>query len=260
MRDVDGRQDTEATPACKETACWCESLLYFKKKNPEKASEFIKAILTDGDGDFTIIVNERDDKLSIQHDRGNYADVGMVEHYTVCFLEYNAELAAREGNPAYYICGSQYYPTERVDQAIKCFLTRLDSYQPALEARTHDLKCHDGYTLEQIRVFNTKQLYFRNHYHYLDLLVPVVASTVFEENQFHVGFIAAHGDKARGYFDEWRAAGINDNRASLLYLFTYTHLMDRPKSESCQWVIDNYPLYRPMIEQIEQNIIKEQFS
>lgn len=243
-------------------ACWCETLQHFQQKMPDKALGFIKSVLLDGDGEFTIIVNDRGDKLAIQLDTGNYADIGQVTHYSVCYLEHDLTLTSEEGNPGYYMSASQYFPESRMDEAIACFMGRINSPYPNLMHR-NESKREEGYTLEQIRSIETGVLFFNNHYDYLDLMVGPTSNALFGEKAEDIlsaGDVVAHGDKSRQYNDVWKAAGINHNRGALLYLLTYTPLMNRDKPESCQWVIDNYPLYRPMIERIERNILRERFG
>lgn len=64
------------------------------------------------------------------------------------------------------------------------------------------------------------------------------------------GIITAHGDKAYGYRYDWEKVGIHFYHGVMLYLLTYTDLMDRPMHESKQWVIDQYPTYRDMLPPI----------
>ena len=96
-----------------------------------------------------------------------------------------------------------------------------------------------------------------SHYHYLELVIEEFWNEVFGRSLKETGcggIITAHGDKCRQYNDAWSDAGINEYRGALLYMLTYTNLMDRPKHDSCQWVIDNYSKYYPVIVEIEKSI------
>lgn len=64
------------------------------------------------------------------------------------------------------------------------------------------------------------------------------------------GVIGAHGDKAYGYRSDWEAEGIPFPHGVALYFMTYSKRMDRPKHESKEWVIENYPKYKPILPEI----------
>jgi len=87
----------------------------------------------------------------------------------------------------------------------------------------------------------------RSHYQWLDkhlndFWVQVIGKSLADSNC--AGIIGAHGDKGYGYRSEWEKAGIHYYHAMALYLLTYTDVMDRPKHESLQWVIEKYPAYK----------------
>ena len=87
-----------------------------------------------------------------------------------------------------------------------------------------------------------------SHYKYLELVIDTFWVSVFGKTpseMFCGGIVGAHGDKGSGYERTWKYSepSINFNRGMLLFLLTYTKVMDRPKIETGQWVIDNYPKY-----------------
>lgn len=95
-----------------------------------------------------------------------------------------------------------------------------------------------------------------SHYDYLELIIDEFWRGVFGKTTGEMwcgGIITAHGDKAYGYKDQWKKAGIPFGRGVLLFLLTYTkELGDTPKHESCEWVIANYQKYLPHVEAAEK--------
>lgn len=92
-----------------------------------------------------------------------------------------------------------------------------------------------------------------SHYDFLDehldaFWKQATGKTLAESNA--AGIVSAHGDKGYGYKKKWEKAGIHFYHGMMLYLLTYTDLMDRPKHESGDWVIDQYPTYRDMLPAI----------
>ncbi|AAL83168.1 hypothetical protein fnug_313 [Pseudomonas phage fnug] len=77
-------------------------------------------------------------------------------------------------------------------------------------------------------------------------------STVFAGEDRYIesctGLISAHGDKVEQYRNGWEEAGLDFNKAQIIYLLTYTKLLgDTPKYMSNQWVIDNYSKYSELL-------------
>lgn len=95
-----------------------------------------------------------------------------------------------------------------------------------------------------------------SHYDYLELVLNNFWKHVFGKSlrdTWNAGIIGAHGDKGYGYKRNWEKAGVPFNHGMLLFLLTYTsELGDTPKHESCQWVINNYQKYLPMILKAEK--------
>lgn len=93
-----------------------------------------------------------------------------------------------------------------------------------------------------------------SHYKYLELMVPVFGPLVFEKpNGFHfdLGLIGAHGDKCGSYMRNMQSSRPNGFRIALLFLLTYTKLMEREKSDTPIWLLDNLPVYLERIKQAE---------
>ena len=95
-----------------------------------------------------------------------------------------------------------------------------------------------------------------NHYKWLEKYLPQFWRAVFDkslDDMGYAGIICAHGDKAYQYRDEWEDAGIPFPHGVALFMLTYTEKMDRPKHESCEWVIDNYQWYVDLLPEIDEN-------
>ncbi len=96
-----------------------------------------------------------------------------------------------------------------------------------------------------------------SHYDYMELVIEDFWKSVFNKTlseTWNAGIIGAHGDKAYGYKSRWKKEGIPFGRGVLIFLLTYTkELGERQKCESCEWVIENYPKYLPMILEAEKN-------
>lgn len=95
------------------------------------------------------------------------------------------------------------------------------------------------------------------HYRYLDMVLPIFSKLVkFVEPSciLEPGIITAHGDKCYQYEDRWNEAGVPFNRGTLLFLMTYTAIMDMEKSKSCEWVIKNYGRFRSILDTIEKSL------
>lgn len=95
-----------------------------------------------------------------------------------------------------------------------------------------------------------------NVYDYLDQMLAAFWQAVFNKTPEAAGcsgLVDAHGDKTDQYRDRWEEAGVPYFHGALIYLLTFTdQLGDTPKHQSCEWVIENYPVYQFYILRIEQ--------
>lgn len=97
-----------------------------------------------------------------------------------------------------------------------------------------------------------------SHYDYLNLFLEDLWQKEFGktlEQMWCSGFPTAHGDKCEQYKEIWEENNIPFERGAALYMLTFTKSMDRPKPESCKFVIEKYPLYKDFFEAIEKDFI-----
>lgn len=179
-----------------------------------------------------------------------------VDLYEILFAEFDSE--ATEPGEKYSICGGgEYWPIDQQDSAIDIFMERMWSETPTRWSGKGFKPC-------EILVYNTKKVYFSNHYDYLNRILEPFWKEVFGKTPSEMwcgGIVSAHGDKCRGYERDWEKHGINFNRGSLLFLLTYTkEFGDNEKHMSDQWVIDNYQKYLPMIEKAEAYVLEHIFD
>lgn len=96
----------------------------------------------------------------------------------------------------------------------------------------------------------------KSHYDYLEAVIAKFGELVFNKpngNHFCEGFIGAHGDKCYSYMrDANEEHDIPEHRFAMIYLLTYTSLMDRPKHESYEWVLSNYERFKPSLRDAEK--------
>lgn len=101
---------------------------------------------------------------------------------------------------------------------------------------------------------------YDNHYNYLDDHLDKFWVRVFGKNlsdTWNGGIISAHGDKGYGYRAAWKNAGIPFNHGMMLYMLTYTKVMDEEKHKSKDWVIAQYPKYKDILLEVEQEVEAE---
>lgn len=145
---------------------------------------------------------------------------------------------------------------ERIQDAVKAITTIVTNMNTVGGEKMFycpDVKNDD---LSVLHVKQTGRFDFSNHYAYLNMLLNPFWQEVFGKTaseMFCGGMPSAHGDKAYGYKDAWRKAGIPFRHGVLLFLLTYTKVMDEEKHKSEQWVIDHYQEYLPRILAAENN-------
>lgn len=187
----------------------------------------------------------------------------------ICLLSSPDDLDKDESIEKYNMV--EFYQVIEINTAVNSFLDRLSllngsnnnpcmysDYYSKLTKNPHWNVPLSIYIKEE-RTLNT----LSNHYDYLDLVIDNFSKLVFgEKHEFimNSSMISAHGDKGYGYKHIWTISDIPFERGMLLYLLTYTKELDTDKSKSCQWVIDNYPKYLPMIEEAERLTLKEKFN
>jgi hypothetical protein len=155
------------------------------------------------------------------------------------------------------ISGGEYWPVDRLETAVDIFMDRMWSDEPQRWSGKGFKPC-------EILVYQTRKVYFSNHYDYLNRMLEPFWKEVFGKTPSEMwcgGIVSAHGDKCRGYNRDWEEKGINSNRGSLLFLLTYTkEFGENEKHTSDQWVIDNYQKYLPMIEKAEAYVLEHIFD
>lgn len=98
----------------------------------------------------------------------------------------------------------------------------------------------------------------RSHYDYLNSVIERFWVKVFDKTMDEMwcsAIVIAHGDKCEGYKYEWSDLDIPFFHGVLLYLLTYTKIMDMPKHESSEWVVKNYERFKPMILEAEEEFM-----
>ena len=203
------------------------------------------------------------DIMVLYQTEGNYYGLGNVKHLTVSFGEYCPEGYGEEEDgepkPAWMMNHSQYFSPGEVDKAIECFVARLKD-----ENRMFAYREIPGDKLETIKIKQTGHIIHDNHYDYLDEMLNPFWKQVFgktADEMFCGGMVGAHGDKCYGYRHKWAEEGIDYQHGSLLFLLSYTsELGDRPKYETCEWVIENYHRYYMKILMAEQEVLKQVYG
>ena len=115
-------------------------------------------------------------------------------------------------------------------------------------------KTRDEVEIEELGLLNV------SHYKYLDAVIESFWVKVFGKTpseMFCGGIVSAHGDKCYDYKFSMPKRNIPFNRSALLFLLTYTKLMDREKHLSEEWVVENYNKYVPLIIEAEQEFIQK---
>lgn len=166
----------------------------------------------------------------------------------------------------------EYYSIIDINTAVNSFLDRLSMLNGS---RNNNLNMYSDYYrkltedphwniplsiyIKEERTLST----LNSHYDYLKLVIDNFSKLVFGEKHhlmMNSGMVVAHGDKGGCYKGSWEEHNIPFHRGMLMYLLTYTKAMDEEKHKSCEWVIDNYPKYLPMIEEAEKLTLKEKFD
>ena len=189
----------------------------------------------------------------------NYGEKRSVRIFTtgVYLLREDNEFPALQIN----VMGENYcmatvrYPVVAFDQAYASFkeACELDE-NPVVDVEAFARK---GMTDYEIAVYTRETLHCSSHYDYLDRMLNPFWKEVFGKTANEMwcgGIVGAHGDKCYGYKRAWAKHDIHFFRGALLFLLTYTKVMDREKHLSEKWVVDNYSKYLPAIEKVEKEL------
>lgn len=204
------------------------------------------------------------DIMTLYQTEGEYYGIGQVKHLVVSFGEYCAEGygMGEDGDnnePCFMMNHSQYFFPGEVDKAIECFVARLKD-----ENRQYQYRQIPGDKLETIRIKQSKWIIHASHYDYLDEMLNPFWKQVFGKTADEMwcgGIVSSHGDKCYGYRMKWAAEGIDYQHGSLLFLLSYTsELGERPKHETCEWIIENYHRYYLRILCAEQEVLKNVYG
>jgi hypothetical protein len=174
--------------------------------------------------------------------------------------EHTVEEIDGETKDCWMMNHSQYFLPEFLDKAFVALIARFKN-NGMMDYDNPDMV---GEKLQIIKIWQTQVLRFESHYDYCDAVLNDFWMEVFgmtSEQMWCGGIVGAHGDKAYGYKDKWNEAGIPFEHGVMLFLLSYTREYgDRPKHESHQWVIENYPKYKPKLEAAENKVLKEKFK
>jgi hypothetical protein len=203
---------------------------------------------------------ENKDCVWLHYSKGTYYGLGEVAALELSFGEHSPETFGDEDpqRGSWYSNNTQYFWTGYAEEAIGAFVSRLRAEHPG-----YRLDRKESEKLDIIKIRQTKELSYESHYNYLDVMLQPFWKLVFDKTPDQTncaGIVGAHGDKCYSYKSNWEEFKIPFHRGALLYLLTYTSLMNRPKSESCQWVIENYTFYEKLIDSAEKQVLKEQFG
>lgn len=116
-----------------------------------------------------------------------------------------------------------------------------------------------GKTIDQVEIEEMGLLNV-SHFKYLDAVIESFWVKVFGKTpseMFCGGIVSSHGDKCYDYKRSMPKRDIPFNRSALLFLLTYTSLMDREKQFSEEWVVENYNKYVPLIVEAEQEFMQK---
>lgn len=161
------------------------------------------------------------------------------------FAEKNTEVRGIRTEKSLYVLYDQEVVAYREDEVIYIAIQDQDSYMKA------NALLRQGFLEAGSGAFTI------NHYCYLELVLPIFSRMIgFIEPKCQIseGYIAAHGDKCYQYRSAWEEVGIPFNRGALLFLLTYTVIMDMEKHLSCEWVIKNYGRFKSILNVIEKSV------
>jgi len=112
--------------------------------------------------------------------------------------------------------------------------------------------------LNNLRILMVEQTptWADSHYEFLDHHLDDFWQAVLGKSlsdSFCAGIVSAHGDKGYCYRRQWAEKGIHFYHGMMIFLLTYTDIMDRPMHEAGQWVIDNYERFKPHLPPLSED-------
>lgn len=93
-----------------------------------------------------------------------------------------------------------------------------------------------------------------NHYDYIDVVLPemvILLRRVHPDINLLGVCPVSHGDKVYQYKSKFENAGIPFQRGAVLHLLSYSSLLDRPRHEVVEWVIEQYPFFKSFFQAAE---------
>lgn len=154
------------------------------------------------------------------------------------------------------ITGDTLYTTETETTESFLWESRYRIPKPDMDNQMQALIAHKRVQTIASDLADTVNLTgYKNHYDYLDKVLPVFWVKCFGktlEQSGCAGIVVAHGDKGYQYREQWVQSGVPFFRGMLLYLLTYTNLMTHEKHHSRWAVVEFYHKYRDLIIECEQ--------
>lgn len=194
---------------------------------------------------------DNQDFIAVEKTKGSFYLLPEFEFLTVVYGESSGYF--EDGKPSWMITGSQRFPKQDFEAAIRCFLMRLNSDHPAASiGEANQLNS------SEIFVFQSGLSSLTHPYKFLRLASNLGLSTrTYFKDETDFVFIAFHGDisikelETRNWF--WKENKIIPIDAEvMLVLFEKQIKASGQKQE--EWVIQNYPRFSEGFERIERDI------
>lgn len=167
---------------------------------------------------------------------------------------YEISLQFAHVDELWYCYDSKHYLPEQIDRSIDLF---VDIAEKRNDKWVSDEKSNWIY---ELIAASRSTLLIGSHYEYLDAVISKFWHRVFGTdfaNSPYCGIVTAHGDKCYSYRRKWKESGISFQHGTLLFMLTYTNLMDMERYESAEWVIKNYEKYKKVINGVDKEVLKE---
>lgn len=209
------------------------------------------------------------DCLSVQLNTGNFASVGGIEYVSVVYAQHEYILD-KDNNPidSYYnTINSEIFPVKGLKNGIITFLRRLNSDDPKLSLNS-------GYTISDIKVIDSGKLEFTNQSLYTNLVLDRFCHLSREKELLT-------GEQVGRIYQQYiwpvdlleLPKNISYNRYCLMnHLFSvligneysFKWIKDNHPTDVRfvikQWVLENYPSYSSIFDQVEEEVLKEKYN